>query len=251
MQTGLRKLLLSSLVLAFCGQTAMVYLDPTADRTPPLSELALAGRKLWHEKNCQVCHQIYGFGGFLGPDLTNAAPRLTRTRLDEILTKGNGQMPAFGLNAQQIDSIAAFLAELDKTGVGVAQKQSRVDPAKVYAAIEQRLPPAEVASAEHAGLATFRSLCAACHVPLQSTALGQLTAPDLTTAITRLGEDAVRQTIQAGRVERGMPAWNLPAQQLEEISALLRWLTKERAALAEAVPETTTDHGLPWWEFAR
>src|SRR5690554_1410938 len=36
-----------------------------------LSEKALQGQNLWLKNNCNSCHQIYGLGGYLGPDLTN------------------------------------------------------------------------------------------------------------------------------------------------------------------------------------
>ena len=66
-----RQGLMLALVCAFVAQTWLVYADPAGKRTP-LSPLAARGRALWHRRNCQSCHQIYGFGGFLGPDLTNA-----------------------------------------------------------------------------------------------------------------------------------------------------------------------------------
>ena len=56
------------------GPSCSAYDTPV--RTPPLDDLARAGRALWHDHNCQTCHQIYGFGGFLGPDVTNGAQRL-------------------------------------------------------------------------------------------------------------------------------------------------------------------------------
>ncbi|MCH7870146.1 MAG: c-type cytochrome, partial [Planctomycetes bacterium] len=37
--------------------------------------MAKSGLAIWRENNCQACHQIYGYGGFLGPDLTNLMDR--------------------------------------------------------------------------------------------------------------------------------------------------------------------------------
>ena len=90
MNTGTRKILLVSLVLVFFVQTWFVYSDEAGRATPALSAEAARGRELWHEHNCQSCHQIHGFGGFLGPDLTNATLRLTDARLEAVLTGGAG-----------------------------------------------------------------------------------------------------------------------------------------------------------------
>lgn len=249
MHLGLRKLLMGALVGAFCGQTALVYLDDTADERQQLSEIASRGRRIWHQRNCQVCHQVYGFGGFLGPDLTNAAPRLTRQRLDEILTAGNAQMPAFHLRPDEIDGIEAYLRELDKTGVGVAREGTPLEPAKVMAAIlahsSAHAPPGPAV----AGLTTFRAHCTNCHVPFQATALGFHTAPDLTTVVERLDDAGIRKTILEGRPTRGMQSWNLPPVAVDELVAFLHWLHTDRAAIAVQLPGVDRPQGLPWWEF--
>ena len=89
-----RKLLIFCLVAIFAVQTWLVYSDP-AGKDATLSPLASAGQTVWRENNCQSCHQLFGFGGFLGPDLTNAIGALSTERLDSVLTIGSGQMPAF------------------------------------------------------------------------------------------------------------------------------------------------------------
>ncbi len=81
-----KKVMLTCLVAAFGVQTVLVYTD---ERQDPLSDIELRGRALWHENACQVCHQIYGQGGFLGPDLTNVASRLEDSRLESLLTVGS------------------------------------------------------------------------------------------------------------------------------------------------------------------
>jgi nitric oxide reductase subunit C len=246
---GTRKLLMSGLVAAFCGQTALVYLDDTADQRPALSAQARDGRRLWHQHNCQVCHQIYGFGGFLGPDLTNAAPRLTRARLDEVLTQGNAQMPAFHFSPEQIDAMQAFLVELDKTGVGVARRARPLDPSVVRATVAAHAESAATPAPVRDGLLTFQTMCTVCHVPFQATPLGLQTAPDLTTVVTRLSDAAIHDVIQRGRIERGMPPWNLPEAKASELIAFFHWLQQERGALKALLPDADRTQSLPWWEF--
>ncbi len=249
-QVGLRKILLVSLLASYVGQTALVYLDDTATPEMALSEEGVTGRRLWHELNCQVCHQLYGFGGFLGPDLTNAAPRLTRARLDEVLTIGNAQMPAYHLDGDQITALETFLHEMNATGVGVARANVPLPPDAVWAALDAhaqaKAPPAPVL----AGLATFRAHCATCHVPLQSTPLGVNTAPDLSTVTTRLDDAAIAQVIATGRVPKGMPSWPaLGDAKIQELIAWLHWLADERAPIRDRVPGDSAAQGLPWWEF--
>ena len=240
---------MSGLFAAFCGQTALVYLDDTAERTGPLSAKAIEGRKTWHRKNCQVCHQTYGFGGFLGPDLTNAWPRLSRARLDEVLTVGNAQMPAFHLTPAEIDGIDAYLRELDKTGVGVARQKTPVHPRLVLDALEAHTADSETPAPVREGFATFKATCSACHIPFQATALGLNTAPDLSTVVDRLDDAAIHETIQNGRLARGMPAWNLPEAKVTELVALLHWLRTEHDVLTAKLPGVDRPQGLPWWEF--
>jgi len=247
---GLRKLLMGSLVAAFCGQTAMVYLDDTAENLPKMSPLGVQGRRLWHEHNCQVCHQIYGFGGFLGPDLTNAIQRLSRARLDEMLTKGNAQMPAFHFDSEQIDAIETFLGELSDTGIGVARSAPPLDARTVLTALDaeaaERRPPEAAAR----GLLTFKSQCTTCHVPLQATALGFNTAPDQSMLVDRLDDATIRSTIVQGRLQKGMPAWPmLNAAAVDDLVAFFHWLRDERDAIVARLPESAQPQGLPWWEF--
>lgn len=118
MEVRYRKLLTSGLVAAFAVQGFLVYTDETAANARELSSAALEGRAIWQAKNCAACHQIYGFGGFLGGDLTNAARHLSRARLEYVLTSGSLQMPAFRLAPAEIDAVHAFLSEVDRTGVG-------------------------------------------------------------------------------------------------------------------------------------
>jgi len=250
-----RKLLMGGLVAAFAAQTALVYLDDTASTFETLTEDAVRGRRLWHQHNCQSCHQIHGFGGFLGPDLTNAAQRLTDERLDEVLTVGTAQMPAFHLQEEERDEIAFFLEVLSEMGVGVPRRDKPLDATAVRAAVDQRL--AELASGDSPlaeavtrGATAFRMNCSACHVPLQATPLGLQTAPDLTTVLTRIDPQAVHKTIADGRPDRGMQAWaHLGEQAVDDLTAFVVWLNEDRKALADKVGGVGAQQPLPWWEY--
>ncbi|MXX78583.1 MAG: cytochrome c, partial [Gemmatimonadales bacterium] len=110
-----KKLLLAVLVLSFGVQTGLVYSDV---RSEPLSQAAREGRALWQAYACQTCHQFYGQGGFLGPDLTHAASRVDSTRLVSLLTVGSGQMPPLRFSDAETAAMAAFLREMDRPEIG-------------------------------------------------------------------------------------------------------------------------------------
>ena len=272
-----RKLMMAGLVTAFITQTTLVYTDDTSSHEPRLGELELRGRALWHSHNCYTCHQLYGFGGFLGPDLTNAAPRLTRARLDEVLTQGSLQMPPFHLGAADIDAIEAFLRAMDKTGIGQARAFVPPDPAAVDAALEARAAASPLPDDAARGRLWFKAICATCHRLFQPTPLGPFVAPDLSTAWTRLGRTEVERVLAEGRPSKGMPTPPLTEEQRAHARAFLAWLGEHgaevRARLAGGVDPSTgastagtagagdaagaagtadaagTGQGIPWFEF--
>jgi nitric oxide reductase subunit C len=196
--------LVLALVAAFGARTALVYTDEQSD---PLNPLALQGRRLWHRHACQVCHQLWGQGGFLGPDLTNAGRSLDSVRLATLLTSGSRQMPAFHLSPAEITAVRAYLVALDRPERGRGQLrlgESEGSPWARFGRAASELLSGPAASAARRGWETFsRRPCGACHYPLGAGAGG---APDLSGAPARLGPDSLRSVLRSGRPERGMPA---------------------------------------------
>jgi nitric oxide reductase subunit C len=246
-----RKAMMASLLLAFAGQSALVYADDTADAQPRLDELALEGRRIWLDNNCQVCHQLYGFGGFLGPDLTNVAARIDRTRLETMLTVGSGQMPAWGFDEQQIDAVEAFLRALNGTGIGQARRTVPMSPAHIATAMAAETAKEPLSASALAGQQRFQTMCAVCHCLFTATPLGPFLAPDLSGVRNRLSEAELHQVITNGRPARGMPPWPLTAGQRGELLDYLGWLARHREAVlatGRATADTEND-GLPWFEY--
>jgi len=247
LQTGQRKLLMGSLVAAFAVQTYLVYTDATANDTAPLHGAAIEGQSIWRRHNCQSCHQIYGFGGFLGPDLTNAADRLPRETLDEILTEGRSPMPAFHFSDGEIDALEAYLHALDATGIGQARRAPPVDRELLRAAIEtqaRETPPTEAAMA---GMRTFGGACSACHTLFQPTPLGPFVAPDLSAVTERVPPGEIDRLLAEGRLTRGMPASGLSPAARREVVSYLEWIASHREVLMP--PGSGETDALPWWEF--
>ncbi len=196
-----RKLLMLGLVAAFLVQTTLVYTDDTAATMEPLTGVALEGRHLWHANNCQTCHQLYGFGGFLGPDLTNVAGRADRARFDAILTDGSLQMPAFHFSEGEIDALVAYFETLNKTGLGQAGVPRMPLPAEINQAIYAIGAEQPMSASAVRGDELFnKGACVACHRVLYSNDLGVASAPDLSTVTERLTDAEIHAVLETAEV---------------------------------------------------
>lgn len=242
------------LLLGFVLQTFLVYNDNSAP--VKLDETASAGRHLWQRNNCQSCHQLHGFGGFLGPDLTNAIHRIEPEQLAARLKSGDGPMPSFEMNDEQVVELWSFLYAMDETGFGQARHPSVV---RVSGSSDQQPPfntALESVIAEAGDLQVTQGFelyrtgtCKACHRLGQVSAIG---APDLTLAADRLTNDEILSVLIEGRSPT-MPPTNLSQPQREEMRAFLVFLNEHREQTLERM-EASDDKesfwtSLPWWEF--
>jgi nitric oxide reductase subunit C len=252
-EPSVKKVMLLALSAGFVLQSGLVYTDEVDIQ---LSDEAVEGRKLYHRNACQVCHQLWGQGGFLGPDLTNAGSRVDPTRLSSLLTVGSGQMPPMHMATHEIAAIRSFLTEIDRPDIGRGQLRlgdataGTTPQAAFEASMVAAAPPASAA----AGFETFRSgICSACHFPFQ---LSTVKAPDLSTVVERLDEAAIREVLTNGRPEQGMPppAPAFSASDIEQVIAYFGWLHDNRAELlddseARQARRSVDWSRLPWWEF--
>jgi nitric oxide reductase subunit C len=105
---------LLSLITVFTIYNTFIY---TSDNTVTLSEKALKGENIWLQNNCNSCHQIYGLGGYLGPDLTNEYSRVSNENyLKSMFNSGVKTMPQFNFNECEKEEVIQFLKEIDQTG---------------------------------------------------------------------------------------------------------------------------------------
>ncbi len=251
-----KKMLLAVLVSAFVLQSALVYRDEPTGR---LDEAGARGRVLWHQYGCQVCHQLYGQGGFLGPDLTNAYSRVDSMRIRTLLTVGSGQMPPFHLRDGQIDDIRAFLQGMDRPSLGEGQlRMGRADSAVApWGRFESAVAPlldSSMFDTAREGWKAFRSrACIACHLPLAAAPNGP---PDLSHAAARLTADELHDVLTNGRPTKGMPP-PVPAftdTELENVIAFFSWLDRNRAAVDDRMRSIGPTQAfrwrdVPWWEY--
>lgn len=103
------------LVFTFLTYSFSIYWEEIPEPAKA-NELAQEGKLIWQEKNCTSCHQLYGLGGHLGPDLTNIAAKRPAAYIRAFLQTGTAVMPNFELSEHQQDALIAFLEYTNTTG---------------------------------------------------------------------------------------------------------------------------------------
>jgi len=117
---GVKQGISAILLTGFALFTFFVYTSGTEapEFSTAISPAGEEGRLLWQKFNCAACHQLYGLGGYVGPDLTNvmSAPGKGRIYVNAILKVGTNVMPDFKLAEEEIAALTAFLEYVDGTG---------------------------------------------------------------------------------------------------------------------------------------
>lgn len=116
-----KRLIFFLLSVLFAGYSLMVYIysaDDKAAETKHLNEKAKNGKLVFQKYNCIACHQLYGLGGYMGPDLTNVMSEQNKGELyvKAFLLNGTNKMPNFHMSDEEIEAVVAFLNYVDKTG---------------------------------------------------------------------------------------------------------------------------------------
>lgn len=107
------------LLLAYAGYSALVYTRGTElpKAASKWSAQAAEGKRIFQQQNCTACHQLYGLGGYLGPDLTTAWSDRHRgpAYLRALLQSGGSRMPNFHFSEAEITALLAYLQSVDAT----------------------------------------------------------------------------------------------------------------------------------------
>lgn len=121
MSSAGKRIIFGTLLACFFIYTVMVYtvgtsIDPGEKF---ITNDAVHGKSLFQKYNCGACHQIYGLGGYMGPDLTNVISRNNQNPqfILAMIENGSDRMPDFQLNKAEVNSIIAYLRYIDQTGV--------------------------------------------------------------------------------------------------------------------------------------
>lgn len=107
------------LCMAFMAYTISIYQRPLRQPVPASEAGRIAqGRLVWQKYNCQSCHQLFGLGGYLGPDLTNllSVPGKDANYLKAFVRSGIRQMPAFDIPEEELELLVDFLRAADRSG---------------------------------------------------------------------------------------------------------------------------------------
>ncbi len=107
------------LSVLFLIYTISIYLNPyNLENNNTSTKKIINGRLVWQKYNCQSCHQLYGLGGYLGPDLTNLMSQQNKglPLLKAMVKSGNKQMPAFNLSDDEMEELVSFLKNVDSSG---------------------------------------------------------------------------------------------------------------------------------------
>ena len=118
-----------SILWFFCASFAVysIYVwtagtDMSRARSP--DQQVMAGQALFQEMNCVACHQFYGLGGHMGPDLTNVVSAANKgiDYARVIIENGTSKMPDYDLSEVEVDALVQFLIFVDSTGIYPAKQ---------------------------------------------------------------------------------------------------------------------------------
>lgn len=123
-----RRVVFWSLMILFVIHSLLVFTIGTNDDKAAalMTEGAQKGKLLFQKFNCTACHQLYGLGGYMGPDLTNvmSVQGMREQYVRVFLQNGTQRMPNFHLSEQETSDLIAYLKYVDKTGISPVKKFS-------------------------------------------------------------------------------------------------------------------------------
>jgi ubiquinol-cytochrome c reductase cytochrome b subunit len=69
------------------------------------------GARVFHDKGCEYCHKVSGYGGIRGPDLTYSGDSLTPAQITTRIYSGATNMPSYrnNMTSDQLSALLAFL----------------------------------------------------------------------------------------------------------------------------------------------
>ena len=107
------------LLAAFGLYNYVVYNSESYVPVEKLTQEAVRGQQLFQSNRCWSCHQLYGLGGYLGPDLTNVYSDEKKGPLyiKAFLNSGVLSMPQFHFDESEKDALVAYLKHVDQTGI--------------------------------------------------------------------------------------------------------------------------------------
>jgi nitric oxide reductase subunit C len=111
-----------SLFAAYLVYSIIVYTKGTEKKIIATSEEQTEIKKgslLFQQYNCTACHQLYGLGGYLGPELTTAYSDPARgvSFMNAFLKAGSIRMPNYHFKEEEINALISFLKYVDESAI--------------------------------------------------------------------------------------------------------------------------------------
>lgn len=114
---SLKAIIFISLFSAYSIYSLYVYTKGTDTLKAPIeaNSEVIAGKILFQEKNCISCHQVFGLGGYLGPELTNtiSQPGKGKGYARALLSSGLNKMPNYHFTENEINHLISYLEFID------------------------------------------------------------------------------------------------------------------------------------------
>jgi nitric oxide reductase subunit C len=116
--TKVNTLTFASLIVIFIIYNSLIYNSDSYIPSTAMTKKAVKGEILWQNNNCWSCHQVYGLGGYLGPELTNiySNPNKGPDYIKAMLNSGVKSMPKFNFTEEEKLAITEYLKIIDKSG---------------------------------------------------------------------------------------------------------------------------------------
>jgi nitric oxide reductase subunit C len=111
-----------SLFVAYLLYSIIVYTKGTEKNIAVSEQEQLNiknGSLLFQQYNCTACHQLYGLGGYLGPELTTAYsdPGRGELYMKVFLKAGGRRMPNYHFKEEEINALISFLKYVDASAI--------------------------------------------------------------------------------------------------------------------------------------
>jgi len=114
------------LFISYVSYSSWVYTEGTSTASE-MSLPAEHGKEIWQKNNCTSCHQLFGMGGYLGPDLTTVIsdPLRGPAYAKAFLQNGGSRMPNFKFTEDEINAVLAYLQYVDSNASTYKNKDTK------------------------------------------------------------------------------------------------------------------------------
>ncbi|MBK7181638.1 MAG: cytochrome c [Bacteroidetes bacterium] len=119
MPINIKRSIFFTLLIIFLIYTVFVFNAEPINKVGYLSQKAQQGKLIFQKYNCISCHQIYGLGGYMGPDLTNVISTQGKgvEYAKAFIVSGTQKMPNFHIPNDEIEMLLSYLTDISKSGI--------------------------------------------------------------------------------------------------------------------------------------